>query len=75
MLVSAFKLLLIGFSMLPIGFAALGAGILFASYNLAVARNPEEQSTLFGNTIVWFAFIESFLFIALALAIVFFFIG
>ena len=72
MLVTAFKLLLIGFSMLPVGFAALGAGILFASYNLAVARNPEEQPSLFGNTIVWFAFIESFLFIGVGVAVVFY---
>ena len=68
MLISSFKLLLMGFSMFPISFAALGAGILFASYNLAIARNPEEKDTLFGNTMMWFAFIETFVFIGLIVA-------
>jgi len=52
MLISSFKLLLIGFGMFPIAFAALGSGILFGAYNLAVARNPEEKDGLFSNTIM-----------------------
>lgn len=52
MLISAFKLLLIGFGMFPVAFSALGAGVLFGAYNLAVARNPEEKDSLFANTIM-----------------------
>lgn len=55
--------------MLPVGLAALGAGILFASYNVALARNPEEKDNLFSATIMWFAFIESFIFLGLAIII------
>lgn len=69
MLVVSFKLLLMGFSMFPISFAALGAGILFGSYNLSIARNPEEKTTLFGNTMMWFAFLETFVFMGLLVAI------
>ena len=56
--------------MFPISFAALGSGILFGAYNLSVARNPEEKDTLFGNTMMWFAFIETFVFIGLLTALV-----
>ena len=59
--------------MLPVSFAALGAGILFSSYNIALARNPEEKDNLFSGTIMWFAFIESFVFIGLAILAVGFF--
>lgn len=70
MLISSFKLLLIGFGMFPIAFAALGSGILFGAYNLAVARNPEEKDGLFSNTIMWFALIESFVFTGLLVVLV-----
>jgi F0F1-type ATP synthase membrane subunit c/vacuolar-type H+-ATPase subunit K len=52
MLITTAKLLLISFTMFPIAFAALASGILFAGYNLAVARNPEEKDTLFSNTMM-----------------------
>ena len=62
------KLLTFSFLMFPVAFAALGVGILFASFNLAVARNPEEKDNLFSNTMLAFALIESFVFIGLAIA-------
>ena len=65
MLIISFKLLLVGFLMLPVAFAAMAAGILFASYNLALSRNPQEKDNLFSATIMWFGFIESFIFIGL----------
>jgi len=42
LLVLAVKVLVLGGCMLPIAFGVLGTGILFAGYNLAVSRNPEE---------------------------------
>lgn len=69
LLVTAFKVLVLGGCMLPIASAALGTGILFAAYNLALSRNPEEGDSLFSSTLMGFAFIETFIFIALALGI------
>lgn len=68
MLVTSFKLLLMGFSMFPVAAAALAAGLVFGAYNLALARNPEEKNTLFSNTMMWFAFIETFMFIGFIVA-------
>ena len=40
LLVLAVKTLVLGGCMMPIAFAALGTGLLFGFYNVAVARNP-----------------------------------
>lgn len=66
---TSFKAILFGFAMFPISFAALGSGILFGCYNLALSRNPEEKDDLFSGTIMWFAFIESFVFVGLAVLV------
>ena len=50
--------------MLPIAFGALGTGILFAGYNLAVSRNPEEQENLFNSTLMGYALVETFVFLS-----------
>lgn len=67
--VGAFKVLVFGFAMFPVAFSALGVGILFASFNLAVSRNPEEREGLFSTTMMAFALIESFVFIGLLVAV------
>jgi len=64
LLVLAVKTLVLGGCMLPIAFGALGTGILFAAYNLAVSRNPEEVETLFNTTLMGFALIETFVFLS-----------
>lgn len=64
------KLLTFSFVMFPIAFSALGVGILFAAFNLAVARNPEEKNELFSNTLLAFALIESFVFTGIVLSII-----
>ena len=51
LLVLAVKVLVLGGCMLPIAFGVLGTGILFAGYNLAVSRNPEEGENLFNSTL------------------------
>ena len=60
--------------MFPIAFAALGTGILFACYNLAVSRNPEESEAMFNNTLMGFAFIETFVFMGLIVGFVVYFV-
>ena len=67
--VNAVKLLVFGFAMFPIAFSALGVGILFAAFNIAVSRNPEERDNLFSTTMMAFALIESFVFVGLLVAV------
>ena len=69
-LVSSTKLLTFSFVMYPISFAALSVGVLFASYNISVARNPEEAEGLFSTIMMAFALIETFVFMGLLVSIV-----
>ena len=55
---------------LPLAFAALATGLLFASYNTAVSKNPDESENLFNTTLMGFALIETFVFIGLILAVI-----
>jgi F0F1-type ATP synthase membrane subunit c/vacuolar-type H+-ATPase subunit K len=70
LLIKAVKTLVLGGCMLPIAFGALSTGILFAGFNLAVARNPDEAETLFNNTLMGFAFIETFIFLSFFLGFI-----
>jgi F0F1-type ATP synthase membrane subunit c/vacuolar-type H+-ATPase subunit K len=74
LLVLAVKTLVLGFCMLPIAAAALGVGILFAGYNIAVSRNPEEAETLFNGTLMGFALVETFVFMSFFFGIVVYFL-
>lgn len=69
LLVLAAKVLVLG-GCLPLAFGILGTGILFACYNLAVARNPEETETIFNSTIMGFALMESFVFLSFVVSYV-----
>ena len=64
LLVVAVKVLVMGGCMIPIAAGALGTGVLFAGYNLAVSRNPEEVESLFNSTLMGFALIETFIFLS-----------
>ena len=64
LLVLAVKVLVLGGCMLPIAFGVLGTCILFAGYNLAVSRNPEEVENLFNTTLMGFALMETFVFLS-----------
>jgi F0F1-type ATP synthase membrane subunit c/vacuolar-type H+-ATPase subunit K len=70
LLIKAVKTLVLGGCMLPIAFGALGTGILFSGYNIAVSRNPEESENLFNATLMGFAFIETFVFLSFFLGAV-----
>jgi len=70
LLVLVAKTLVLGGCMLPIALGALGTGILFAGYNLAVARNPEESEGIFNTTLMGYALIETFVFMSFIAAFV-----
>lgn len=74
LLILASKIMVFGFCMLPIMGAAIGTGILFASYNIAVSRNPEEVENIFNTTLMGFALIETFVFLSFVLGAIVFFI-
>lgn len=70
LLVLAAKTMVLGGCMLPISAAALGVGVLFAGYNIALARNPEEAETLFNGALMGFALIETFIFMSFGVSAV-----
>lgn len=69
MIISSAKLMVFGMLMFPIAFASLSVGILFASYNLAVSNNPDEADSIYSQTLIFFALIETFVFIAMGVAV------
>ena len=64
-LINSFKVLLFAAAMIPIGCAALATGALFGAYCLATSRNPEKADLLFSQALIFFALIETFVFMAL----------
>ena len=60
---------MLGMLMFPVAFASLSVGILFASYNIAVSANPDESDSIYSQTLIFFALIETFVFIALGIAV------
>lgn len=73
-IVQGVKMLTFSFAMYPIAFAALSIGILFASYNIAVSRNPEEGENLFSTTMMAFALIETCIFMGLVVSFAVYFL-
>jgi F0F1-type ATP synthase membrane subunit c/vacuolar-type H+-ATPase subunit K len=67
-LINSFKVLVFAGVMIPIGCAALGTGILFGSYCLAVSRNPDNADALFSQALIFFALIETFVFMSIGVA-------
>ena len=68
-IIKSAKLLMLGMLMFPVAFASLSVGILFASYNIAVSANPDESDSIYSQTLIFFALIETFVFIALGIAV------
>ena len=63
LLVKVAKILSLGIATLPLLGCAVGAGILFGNFIAGLARNPDAEELLFNNTMLCFAFIESFAFL------------
>lgn len=74
LVVTAVKIFVFAGAMLPISMGALATGILFAGYNVAVSKNPEESENIFNTTLMGFALIETFVFLSLVVSILVFFI-
>jgi len=74
LIIKSIKILTFAFAMFPIAFSSLSVGILFASYNLAVARNPDEQDNLFSTTMMAFGLIETFIFMGIGLSFIVYFL-
>lgn len=68
-LVKCTKILVFAATMLPIALAALGCAVLFGSFTIACAKNPEETERMYGSTLVAFALMETFVFLGLVVGI------
>lgn len=68
-MIKGVKIMVFAALMMPIAFASLSAGILFASYNIAASNNPDESDNLYSQTLIFFALIETFVFIAIGIAV------
>ena len=73
LILNAAKMMVFAGVMVTLAGAALGTAILFASYNLSVAKNPEEAEGLFNTTLMAFALVETFFFLSLLIAVVVYF--
>jgi F0F1-type ATP synthase membrane subunit c/vacuolar-type H+-ATPase subunit K len=63
LLIKTAKILSLGIATLPLLGCAVGAGILFNGFILGLAHTPDCEELLFNNTMLCFAFIESFAFL------------
>lgn len=68
LIITASKMLVIAGVMTTLAGAALGTAVLFASYILGSAKNPEEAESLFNTTLMAFALVETFVFLSFLIA-------
>ncbi len=68
LILQAAKMFVFAGVMITLAGAAVGTAILFASYNLSVAKNPEESENLFNTTLMAFALVETFVFLSFLIA-------
>lgn len=72
--ITASKFIALGLISVTLAGAAIGTGVLFAGYNVGAARNPEEAENLFNTSLMAFALIETFVFLAILIGAVIFFL-
>lgn len=72
--ITASKFIALGFVFTTLCGAAIGTGVLFAGYNVGASRNPEEAEGLFNTSLMAFALIETFVFLAILIAAVIYFL-
>lgn len=70
LILQAAKMFVFAGIMVTLAGAAIGTAILFASYNLSVAKNPEEAENLFNTTLMAFALVETFVFLSFLIAVI-----
>lgn len=66
--VKAAKVLSLSVMFLPLAGCAVATGIVFAALIKGIAYSPDSEDNLFNYAIIGFAFIESFAFIVLLMA-------
>lgn len=59
------KVLMFAFGIFPIAAGSLATGGIFGAMNIGIARNPEEISALFNNSMIAFALVETFVFVGI----------
>lgn len=73
--VEAMKMLAASLALMPIIGVALGLGMIFAAYNLAIGRNPNSADTLEKKFWLTFAFVEMFGLVAIVAWALLYFTG
>lgn len=68
LILSAAKLFVLAGITTTLAGAALGTAVLFAGYLISAAKNPEEADKLFNTTLMGFALLETFVFLAIMVA-------
>ncbi|MCB1556660.1 MAG: F0F1 ATP synthase subunit C [Alphaproteobacteria bacterium] len=68
--IAAAKLIAAAIALCPIIGVGIGLGLIFASYNLAVGRNPNAQSILDKKFFLTFALTEALAIFALVISLV-----
>ncbi len=63
------KILAAALALLPILGVGIGLGLIFGSFNEAVARNPQVQGGLFGTLIFGFAVTEALAIFSLGISL------
>jgi F-type H+-transporting ATPase subunit c len=66
--IECFKMMGAGLATIGLGGAGTGVGIVFGSFILSIARNPEIQNDLFKYAILGFALTEAVGLLALMMA-------
>lgn len=62
-LVKGTKVIMFTFGIFPVAAGSLATGGIFGATNIGLARNPEESSALFNNSMIAFALVETFIFV------------
>ena len=68
-LVKAMKVIMFAFGVFPIAAGSLATGGIFGAMNIGMARNPDEGSALFNNSMIAFALVETFIFVGVVFCI------
>ena len=64
------KILMFAFGIFPIAAGSIATGGIFGAMNIGMARNPDEGSKLFNNTMIGFALVETFIFVGVVFCVV-----
>jgi F0F1-type ATP synthase membrane subunit c/vacuolar-type H+-ATPase subunit K len=72
--ITASKFIALGLISVTLCGAAIGPGVLFAGYKKSIEINPDKAENLFNTSLMAFALIETFVFLAILIGAVIYFI-